>query len=53
MLLLLLVCLGAGGILLAQAEKRTGETGPEQESRTACFTWEDIKIKLGVVTTAT
>ena len=34
-------------------EKRNGVAGPEQELRTACFTWEKIKIKLCVVTTAT
>jgi hypothetical protein len=41
------------GVLLAQAEKRTGVAGPEQELRIGCFTWEEIKIKLYVVTMAT
>lgn len=44
---------GEGGFLLAQAKKRTFEAGPEQELRIACFTWEEIKIKLSVITTAT
>lgn len=40
-LLLLPVCLG------------TGVAGPEQELRIGRFTWEEIKIKLYVVTMAT